>query len=304
MIIRRAFRRYIEPSLRAFASYDLTQDPRIILMKIVDIDKDSLLNAMSDLGDEFLMLNQEIRQKYEMLNLDYPREFAIEQNSAFLIYSLIRLLKPDKVVETGVANGHSTFFILNAILKNGKGKLYSIDIDYNVGILVDEQLKANWRLYVLPRANSRELNKYLSTIAPVDIFIHDSNHMYYWQIMEYRTFLRHINDYGLILSDDVDYSLAFIDFCNENELKPLFLYDHRKIFGVVKVAAHHRSLRTWRLPPPLAGPGLVDACAPGAAAAGGPVPAGSPGSSGHWPLLPPSGRGTRRSRGALSRVEF
>ena len=237
MIIRRAFRRYIEPDLRAFASYDLTQDSKAILMKIVDIDKDSLLSAMSHLEDEFLMLNQEIRQKYEMLNLDYPREFAVEQNSAFSIYSLIRLLKPDKVVETGVANGHSTFFILNAILKNGKGKLYSIDIDYNVGILVDEQLKTNWKLYVLPRANSRELNKYLSTIAPVDIFIHDSNHMYYWQMLEYRAFLKNINNHGLILSDDADASFAFIDFCNENKLKPLFLYDHRKIFGIVKITA-------------------------------------------------------------------
>jgi hypothetical protein len=123
-------------------------------------------------------------------------------------------------VETGVANGHSTFFILNAILKNGKGTLYSVDVATNVGILIDEQL-----------------NKYLGTIAPVDIFIHDSNHMYYWQMLEYRAFLKHINNHGLILSDDADKSFAFIDFCNENKLKPLFLYSHRKIFGIVKITA-------------------------------------------------------------------
>ena len=183
------------------------------------------------------MLDKEIRQKHEIMDLNYPREFAVESNSAFLIYSLVRLLKPDKVVETGVANGHSTFFILNAILKNGKGTLYSIDIATNVGILIDEQLKTNWRLHVLPRTNGRELNKYLRTIAPMDIFIHDSNHMYYWQMLEYRAFLKHINNHGLILSDDVDASFAFIDFCNENKLKPLFLYDHRKIFGIVKITA-------------------------------------------------------------------
>jgi len=235
LAVHAAFRRYIEPSLGAFASYDLTQDPKTILMKL--IDKGSLLDVISDLEDEFLMLDKEIRQKYEIMDLNYPPESAVESNSAFLIYSLVRLLKPDKVVETGVANGRSTFFILNAILKNGKGTLYSIDIDYNVGILIDQQLKTNWRLHVLPRTNGRELNKYLSTIAPVDIFIHDSNHTYYWQMLEYRAFLKNINNHGLILSDDVDASFAFIDFCNENKLKPLFLYDHRKIFGIVKITA-------------------------------------------------------------------
>ena len=68
--------RYIEPSLGAFASYDLTQDPKIILMKL--IDKGSVLDVISDLEDEFLILNQEIGQKYEMMDLDYPR-FPIDQ---------------------------------------------------------------------------------------------------------------------------------------------------------------------------------------------------------------------------------
>jgi len=207
-------------------------------------------DVISNLENEFSMLDQEIRQKYEMMNLDYHDILTIGSNSAFLIYSLVRLLKPDKVVETGVANGHSTF-LLNAILKNGKGTLYSIDVATNVGILVDEQLKTNWRLHILPRTNEIELNKYLSIIAPVDMFIHDSNHMYYWQMLEYRAFLKHINNYGLILSDDVDSSFAFIDFCNENKLKPLFLYDHRKVFGIAKITARRRSLGAWRPPPRL-----------------------------------------------------
>ena len=76
LAVHAAFKRYIEPSLGAFASYDLTQDPKIILMKL--IDKGSLLDVISDLEDEFLILNQEIGQKYEMMDLDYPR-FPIDQ---------------------------------------------------------------------------------------------------------------------------------------------------------------------------------------------------------------------------------
>ena len=76
LAVHAAFKRYIEPSLGAFASYDLTQDPKIILMKL--IDKGSVLDVISDLEDEFLILNQEIGQKYEMMDLDYPR-FPIDQ---------------------------------------------------------------------------------------------------------------------------------------------------------------------------------------------------------------------------------
>jgi len=90
LAVHAAFKRYIEPSLGAFASYDLTQDPKTILMKL--IDKGSVLDVISDLEDEFLMLDKEIRQKYEIMDLNYPCEFAVESNSAFLMYSLVRLL--------------------------------------------------------------------------------------------------------------------------------------------------------------------------------------------------------------------
>ena len=42
------------------------------------IDKGSVSDVISDLEDEFLILNQEIRQKYEIMDLNYPREFAVE----------------------------------------------------------------------------------------------------------------------------------------------------------------------------------------------------------------------------------
>jgi len=45
-----------------------------------------------------------------------------------IIYTLIRCLKPRIVIETGVANGASSTFILSALEKNNLGKLYSIDL--------------------------------------------------------------------------------------------------------------------------------------------------------------------------------
>ena len=44
------------------------------------------------------------------------------------LYFIVRCAKPAFMIETGVAHGVSSWTILNAIHKNGYGKLYSIDL--------------------------------------------------------------------------------------------------------------------------------------------------------------------------------
>jgi predicted O-methyltransferase YrrM len=233
-VIYIVFRKHVYPPLVEFSSSMLD---RRINRDVINTMFKKLIGdqATSIIEKEFESLNEIILERYKKVILTYPVEYGIEYNTSFLIYSLVRLLKPNKVVETGVANGHSTFFILNALVKNENGFLYSIDANNDVGSLIDEKLKQYWNLYVLPRVNRRTLSQYIEKIAPVDIFIHDTNHLYYWQMMEYRIFLKNISDGGFILSDDVDSSYAFIDFCGENKLEPFFLYDNRKIFGLTKV---------------------------------------------------------------------
>src|SRR5437867_6496062 len=45
-----------------------------------------------------------------------------------LQYAAIRALRPEVVVETGVANGVSTAYLLLALQQNGRGMLHSIDL--------------------------------------------------------------------------------------------------------------------------------------------------------------------------------
>jgi predicted O-methyltransferase YrrM len=48
-----------------------------------------------------------------------------------ILYALIRALKPAHVVEIGSFHGCSATHICEALLKNGKGKLTSVDINHN-----------------------------------------------------------------------------------------------------------------------------------------------------------------------------
>ena len=45
-----------------------------------------------------------------------------------VLYGLVRALRPEFVVETGIATGVSTSFISAALIENGAGRLYSIDL--------------------------------------------------------------------------------------------------------------------------------------------------------------------------------
>jgi hypothetical protein len=56
------------------------------------------------------------------------KEFADSDGVQLMLYAIVRAYKPDIVVETGVARGASSSFILCAMHENGKGHLYSIDL--------------------------------------------------------------------------------------------------------------------------------------------------------------------------------
>lgn len=147
------------------------------------------------------------------------------------MYCCIRVLKPESMIETGVAHGASSWIILNAMHKNGKGRLYSIDLPdhdthagYNfktkpkTGWLVPVQLKSNWELHL---GDAKILlPEILNKLGSVDIFFHDSDHSYEHMKFEFETVFPFIND-GLILSDDVHKNKAFGEFVQKQHLKAL-----------------------------------------------------------------------------------
>lgn len=45
-------------------------------------------------------------ERHKQVKLNYPISFKAEALSSHFLYSMIRLSRPGKVVETGVAKGH------------------------------------------------------------------------------------------------------------------------------------------------------------------------------------------------------
>mgnify|MGYP001770668706 FL=1 len=228
IIYKSLFHRFLSPTLLDFSKFFITYNPEDLIKKLLGT------NISETIKKEYLEVSTSLESRYNSIKLEYPLDFKIENNTSFFVYAFMRLYQPLKVVETGVANGHSTFIILSALAKNGKGKLYSIDVSPNVGSLLTEDLKRNWELIVLPKANKKALDKVLKNLHPIDLFIHDSNHLYYWQEVEYNTAFKYVKSQGFIMSDDADFSYAFLDFIRDKGLDAYFLYDTRKIFGITR----------------------------------------------------------------------
>lgn len=145
------------------------------------------------------------------------------------IYAISRLSRPNVVVETGVAAGYSSAFILQALRDNDLGHLYSIDIgkrefddvtlptDREIGWLVPHTLRRRWTLNI--GSSSEKLKPLLDRLGEINLFYHDSEHSYENMMFEFETAWEHLSTPGIILADNADWNKSFRDFCLEKRLK-------------------------------------------------------------------------------------
>lgn len=227
----KVFHRFISPSLYSLAQYPIVSDAEAALKKIMVTDEISYIERIRE---EYKSISLALDMRYKSVDLKYPHKFAIETLSSYFLYLLVRIIKPSNIVETGVANGHSSYFLLNALLKNEFGTLHSFEVNNNVGTLISENEKKMWDLNILPRTQKKSFfRERMNKLGEIDLFIHDSNHFYYWQVFEYKTAWKVLKKGGLLLSDDTDASYAFLDFSKEISSSPIFISDSRKMFGVL-----------------------------------------------------------------------
>jgi len=158
----------------------------------------------------------------------YPIDYSVPINSGLLLYSVCKLLKPKKVFETGVAYGHSSCFILEALYENEQGKLFSIDSVFRpwetkekIGSMIPKKLRSNWEINF--GESKKNLKKLLEKEREIDIFIHDSLHTYENMMFEFEIAWKYIKKNGFLLSDDISGNNAFYDFCKKYDIKPLIL---------------------------------------------------------------------------------
>jgi hypothetical protein len=174
------------------------------------------------------LLNVNLSQNIEKLNEPARWNSGLQH----ILTALVILTKPEVVVETGTANGASSAAILAGLEYNKAGHLWSFDIKPANPVLVEERLKQR-ATFVKVSGKESDLSKQLLDIKQSNkgfsIFLHDSDHSFLGQQSDYK--LAKNNGFDLILSDDIDASLAFCEFANAQGIT---LYDAPKFIGAVR----------------------------------------------------------------------
>jgi cephalosporin hydroxylase len=180
---------------------------------------------------------------------------GISVEDGTILYGLTRALQPETVIETGVAAGVSTSFIGAALIENGHGRLYSIELppadsaahvhldgavfdwpDSGVGWAIPEAIRRGMesRHTLVLQDVRRALPTLLEHLPHVDIFFHDDLHTPDHMLWEFELVWPHIRAGGALVSDDVNF--GWIQFCRKQKFGEHALYNIQRLTATRKQA--------------------------------------------------------------------
>ncbi len=154
-----------------------------------------------------------------------------------LLYSLIKNLKFNKIIETGVAYGWSSLSILSALANINNSKLVSIDMPYPdlasvdyVGCIVPDKYKSKWELI---RKSDRSVLKKILKNDKFNLCHYDSDKSYYGRKWAYNIIWKNLVNNGILISDDISDNMAFLDFAIFIKKKPIIIEFKNKYIGII-----------------------------------------------------------------------
>jgi hypothetical protein len=110
-------------------------------------------------------------------------------------YALIRCLRPEHVVETGTDKGLGSCVAAAALLRNGSGRLTTVDVNPEAGLLIGRPYSDVTELHIGESVDLlRELN------SPVGMFFQDSWSTFEHELAELDAVTPHLMDLAVVLN--------------------------------------------------------------------------------------------------------
>lgn len=156
-----------------------------------------------------------------------------------LLYHIVKKTQSKNIVETGVAYGWSSLSILLAIKDNDDAKLISNDMPYIkmnnddfVGCIIPTHLHNKWELQRMPDVKGipLALKKFKNKI---DLCHYDSDKSYTGRMWSSPLLWDALKLGGVFISDDINDNLAFKNFCEKVDRKPIIIEHLGKYVGVI-----------------------------------------------------------------------
>lgn len=170
--------------------------------------------------------------------LGYRTGITVERG--LVLYGVVRALKPRHVVETGMASGVATTFLSAALIDNGTGILYSIELPQQeaarrfqrYGTRYEPDRGPGWairgdmreamgdRHVVLLEDVATSLPALLDRLGRIDVFFHDDLHVPKHMRWEFEFVWPRLEHGGVLACDDVEF--AWLRFCRRHDVRDGF----------------------------------------------------------------------------------
>ena len=151
----------------------------------------------------------------------YDKYSDAELSMARAAWCTVPHQRPSVVVETGVARGVTSRIVLEALNRNERGHLWSIDLPHpldkdlhgQIGAAVPSSHRTRWSY--IEGSSRRRLPSVLRSLAQVEVFIHDSLHTARNTRFEMEQTLRVLAPGGIMIVDDISPHQAFANFARD-----------------------------------------------------------------------------------------
>ncbi|MGP8078520.1 MAG: class I SAM-dependent methyltransferase [Thermoplasmata archaeon] len=208
----------VERARRALG--DRRATPNLVwLTELTGARRPEVARVLAEL-ERLLPMEEEIRHRH----LAAGRPSYAQIRAPFELYALVRLLRPERIVEVGVSSGVSSAHFLAALRRNHRGRLHSIDLPthqrgptlrpgepttslppgYDSGWSVPDHLRDRWDLRTGP--SQKLLPALVEELGSIDLFLHDDLHTPAHLTFELETIRPRLAPGAVVLADNTDWT--------------------------------------------------------------------------------------------------
>jgi predicted O-methyltransferase YrrM len=169
-----------------------------------------------------LELKKHVAKAIQQSNIRYRADPDVKFGRRIAWYTIVRVLKPKIIVETGVDKGLGAVVLCAALLRNRDegypGEYLGTDIDPQAGKLLSAPYsEVGAILYGDSIASLRKLD------GPIDLFINDSDHSAEYEASEYEIIAPKLSACAVLVGDNSHVTDALFQFSLSHERSFIFI---------------------------------------------------------------------------------
>jgi predicted O-methyltransferase YrrM len=198
-------------------TYDLTDANLLYLAEIISVATDRSASEIEGYIQEAIN-DRELRDYFDgrikTSDQRSPEKVISPFGRRLGWYAIVRAIKPQVVVETGVERGHGALLLCAALLRNREdgieGRYFGTDIDSGAGWLLSGKYAQVGKILVGDSLTSlRSMNE------TIDLFINDSDHSADYEAEEYRAIASKLSPHAIVLGDNAHVTDKLAKFSRE-----------------------------------------------------------------------------------------